>query len=110
MAANGIDEQEVSALALHLLQVSLVYMKTCMLQTVLAEPSWGGRMTLEDYRCLDRRPMLTSIPTAGSISIWIAGFISVKPLPEPRCRMRIAKLRSKVSILVGSFVIGAAAM
>ena len=52
MATNRIDEQEVSALALHLLQASLVYVNTRMLQTVLAEPLWEGRMTAEDYRGL----------------------------------------------------------
>lgn len=52
MATNRIDEQEVSALALHLLQASLVYVNTRMLQTVLAEPTWHGRMAREDYRGL----------------------------------------------------------
>jgi TnpA family transposase len=52
MATNSIDEQEVSALALHLLQASLVYVNTRMLQTVLAEPAWHGRMTPEDHRGL----------------------------------------------------------
>nr|OAP89989.1 hypothetical protein A4U53_31245 [Rhizobium leguminosarum] len=35
-----------------MLQVSLVYVDTRMLQTVLVEPKWAGRMTLEDYRSL----------------------------------------------------------
>lgn len=52
MATNRIDEQEVSALALHLLQASLVYVNTRMLQTVLSEPAWHGRMAPEDYRGL----------------------------------------------------------
>ncbi|MCK9553613.1 Tn3 family transposase [Aquamicrobium sp.] len=52
IATNRVDEQEVSALALHLLQASLVYVNTRMLQTVLVEPKWAGRMTPEDYRGL----------------------------------------------------------
>ncbi len=52
MATNRIDEQEVSVLALHLLQASLVYVNTRMLQTVLAEPAWQGRMAPEDCRGL----------------------------------------------------------
>lgn len=52
MATNRIDEQEVSVLALHLLQASLVYVNTRMLQTVLAEAVWQGRMAPEDYRGL----------------------------------------------------------
>lgn len=44
--------QQVSALALHLLQASLVYVNTRMLQTVLTEPACEGRVTPEDYRGL----------------------------------------------------------
>ncbi|WP_315860902.1 Tn3 family transposase [Rhizobium leguminosarum] len=58
------DEQEVSALALHLLQVSLVYVDTRMLQTVLVEPKWAGRMTLEDYRSLT--PLIYSHVTSNA--------------------------------------------
>ena len=52
IATNRIDEQEISALALHLLQASLVYVNTRMLQTVLVEPKWAGRMMPEDFRGL----------------------------------------------------------
>src|SRR3546814_14967859 len=49
---SRIHEQEISVLALHLRQASLVYVNTRMLQTVLVEPKWAGRMTPEDYRGL----------------------------------------------------------
>jgi hypothetical protein len=39
-------------LALHLLQISLVYINTLMIQQVLAEPTWQGRLTLTDLRAL----------------------------------------------------------
>jgi hypothetical protein len=39
-------------LALHLLQISLVYINTLMIQRVLAEPAWSGRLTAEDLRGL----------------------------------------------------------
>ena len=39
-------------LALHLLQISLVYVNTLMLQRVLSEPAWSGRLTTEDLRGL----------------------------------------------------------
>jgi hypothetical protein len=39
-------------LALHLLQNSLVYVNTLMLQDVLAEPAWLARMTATDLRAL----------------------------------------------------------
>src|SRR3546814_1307609 len=51
-SSDLIHEQEISVLALHLLQASLVYVNTRMLQTVLVEPKWAGRMTPEDYRGL----------------------------------------------------------
>jgi TnpA family transposase len=50
VATNRLDEQEISVLALHLLQASMVYVNTRMLQSVLAEPAWSARMTEEDYR------------------------------------------------------------
>jgi TnpA family transposase len=52
IATNRIDEQEISALSLHLLQASLVYVNTRMFQTVLLEPKWASRMTAHDYRGL----------------------------------------------------------
>lgn len=42
----------IPAIFLNLLQASLVYVNTRMLQTVLVEPKWSGRMTPEDYRGL----------------------------------------------------------
>lgn len=39
-------------LGLHLLQVSLVYVNTLMMQQVLAEPEWHGRLTEPDLRAL----------------------------------------------------------
>ena len=39
-------------LALHLLQNCLVYVNTRMLQSVLTEPAWAARMTVDDHRAL----------------------------------------------------------
>jgi hypothetical protein len=50
--SNRIDEQELQMLGLHLLQVSLVYVNTLMMQQVLAEPEWQGRLTEPDLRAL----------------------------------------------------------
>jgi TnpA family transposase len=52
IATNRIKDQEISVLALHLLQASLVYVNTRMMQSVLVEPKWSGRLTPEDYRGL----------------------------------------------------------
>ncbi len=39
-------------LALHLLQICLVYVNTLLIQEVLDEPAWRSRMTAEDWRGL----------------------------------------------------------
>lgn len=52
VAANQLEDQEVSVLALHLLQMCLVYVNTLMLQRVLAEPTWWNPMRPEDFRAL----------------------------------------------------------
>jgi TnpA family transposase len=50
IAANRLDEQELSVLCLHLLQMCLVYINTLMIQKVLTEPGWNKKMTKEDLR------------------------------------------------------------
>jgi TnpA family transposase len=52
LASNRHEDQEVSMLALHLLQISMVYINTLMTQRVLSEPSWSGRLTTDDLRGL----------------------------------------------------------
>ena len=51
-ASNRLEDQETLMLSLHLLQVSLVYVDTLMIQQVLAEPEWRGRLTAVDLRAL----------------------------------------------------------
>lgn len=50
--SNRIEEQEIQMLGLHLLQVSLVYVNTLMMQQVLSEPEWQGQLTGVDLRAL----------------------------------------------------------
>jgi TnpA family transposase len=52
VATNRLDDQEVSVLCLHLLQICLVYINTLMIQNVLADAAWLGRMAEEDFRAL----------------------------------------------------------
>jgi TnpA family transposase len=52
VATNRLEDQEISVLALHLLQACLVYINTLMLQNVLADETWLSRMTPEDLRGL----------------------------------------------------------
>ena len=51
-ATNQVEDQELGVLALHLLQISLVYVNTLFIQEVLGEPAWRERMTTEDWRGL----------------------------------------------------------
>jgi len=52
IATNRIADQEISAHALHLLQASLVYVNTRMVQTVLADEDWAARLSERDARGL----------------------------------------------------------
>lgn len=51
-STNKQEGQELRMLCLHLLQVSLVYVNTLMMQQLLAEPEWQGRLTEADLRAL----------------------------------------------------------
>jgi TnpA family transposase len=53
IASNNLEDQELSMLCLHLLQVCLIYINTLMLQEVLSEPAWLERMTPADLRGLN---------------------------------------------------------
>ena len=52
IASNRVDDQEIAMLSLHLLQICLVYINTLMIQRILAEPDWLGRLTSTDLRGL----------------------------------------------------------
>ena len=51
-ATNRLDEQELAALSLHLLQICLVYVNTLLIQRLLAEPRHFRQMRKEDFRAL----------------------------------------------------------
>ena len=52
IATNRVRDQETAAHALHLLQSSLVYVNTRMVQSVLRSPDVVARLSPEDYRGL----------------------------------------------------------
>src|SRR5213078_1931318 len=52
LATNKREDQELAVLALHLLQICLVYINTLMLQQVLADPVWRGHMGAAERRGL----------------------------------------------------------
>ncbi|WP_030164024.1 Tn3 family transposase [Spirillospora albida] len=67
---GGVDRenQEVSMLALHLLQSALVFVNTVLVQSVLKDPAWAGRLTDADRRALS--PLFWSHANLyGTISI-----------------------------------------
>jgi pimeloyl-ACP methyl ester carboxylesterase len=53
---------------LHLLQVSLVYVNTLMMQRVLSEPGWMQRLTSEDLRALT--PLVYLHSSFGESFMW----------------------------------------
>jgi TnpA family transposase len=48
--SNRVDRQEISMLALHLLQSCLIFMNTLLLQKILSDPTWQAKMTDADWR------------------------------------------------------------
>jgi len=68
ISTNHRDEQELAVLSLHLLQSSLVYINTLMLQRVLLEPAWMAGMTTGDLRGLT--PLIyTHVNPYGTFSL-----------------------------------------
>jgi TnpA family transposase len=51
-ATNSREDQEITMLSLHLLQLCLVYINTLMMQRILSEPVWRERLQPEDLRAL----------------------------------------------------------
>jgi TnpA family transposase len=52
MVSNRREDHEVSMLALHLLQNCMVYINTLMLQQVLTQSQWSGKISPRDLRAL----------------------------------------------------------
>jgi len=52
IATNNIEDQELSILCLHLLQVCIVYINSLIIQQILSQSHWKNRLTSEDYRAL----------------------------------------------------------
>lgn len=52
IASNDVDAQEVTILAMHLLQSSMAYVNTLIVQQVLTDSNWYNRFTDADWRGL----------------------------------------------------------
>ncbi len=74
VATNRLEEQELSVLALHLLQICLVYVNTLMIQQVLHEPVWLSRMKAEDFRALTPLIYAQRKPWGYLSLIWKQGY------------------------------------
>jgi TnpA family transposase len=52
IAVNNREDQEIAILALHLLQICMVYINTLLVQKILSEKEWLNKMQPEDFRGL----------------------------------------------------------
>jgi TnpA family transposase len=52
LSTNRQEDQEIGLLCLHLLQSSLVFINTLMIQRIFQEPGWAERMTERDLAAL----------------------------------------------------------
>lgn len=52
VATNRLEDQELSVLSLHLVQICLVYVNTLMIQQITSAEEWKHVLTAEDYRAL----------------------------------------------------------
>jgi TnpA family transposase len=52
LASNRSEDHEISMLCLHLIQNSMVYINTLMMQQVLDRPHWANRLTKLDFRAI----------------------------------------------------------
>jgi len=52
LTGDDREDQEISMLAMHLLQSALVLVNTMLVQQVLAEPQWSRRLTERDRKAL----------------------------------------------------------
>lgn len=52
VATNRLEDQELSVLSLHLVQICLVYINTLMIQQITSAEEWKHVLTAEDYRAL----------------------------------------------------------
>ncbi len=52
LTGDDREDLEISMLAMHLLQASLVLVNTLILQQILAEPEWADRLTGRDKQAL----------------------------------------------------------
>ncbi len=75
-ASNRLEDQEVTMLCLHLLQLCLVYINTLFIQDVLADPAWVEQFTLPDRRALTPL-MYSSVTPYGTFDLDMSKRIAI---------------------------------
>ncbi|MEU3183745.1 Tn3 family transposase [Streptomyces sp. NPDC006923] len=87
LTGSDKESQEVSMLALHLLQSALVHVNTLLLQEILSEEKWQKRLTDSDRRALS--PLFwTHVNPYGRFELDMNSHLSpaaeASPVPGPR--------------------------
>jgi hypothetical protein len=82
ISTNRREEVEMGALCLRILQASLVYVNTLMLQDVLAEPNWADRLTPADRRGLT--PLFwTHVRPYGEVRVDLGARLAIGATANP---------------------------
>ncbi|NGO71269.1 Tn3 family transposase, partial [Streptomyces boncukensis] len=82
LTGDDKESQEVSMLALHLVQSSLVHVNTLLLQEILAEPKWASKLTDADRRALS--PLFwTHVNPYGRFELDMSNRLGLTPLTAP---------------------------
>jgi TnpA family transposase len=88
---NDKEEQELSIVCLHLLQACMVYINTLMIQEILSEPEWKGRLQEEDKRALT--PLLHGhINPYGLVSLDMGARLIIEMLQKIQQEQNSAEL------------------
>ncbi|WP_309248866.1 Tn3 family transposase [Streptomyces sp. MNP-20] len=83
LSSNHRDQHEPAIGSLHVLQASLVYINTLMIQDALAEPQWADVLTPEDRRGLN--PLFTTHMTPyGEVKLNMSSRLSLSEAATPQ--------------------------
>lgn len=78
LSTNNTNDQELSLLCLHLLQVCMVYINTLLIQTTLSDPKWVLILKTDDRRALS--PLFYAhINPYGFLSLDMTTRINIEP-------------------------------
>lgn len=81
ITSNARDDQEISMLCLHLLQTSISYVNTLLIEELLQDEYWLSRLSEEDYRALTALFYLHINPY-GSFEVDLTKRLMIRPILE----------------------------